>query len=122
MASTKPIDINAARTALRKNFDKIIESTIDSFDPARKLFAAQILPDDVYLKVLDENVNMSTQRRMHLVLTSLRGAVTLNGRAFEIFLDILKEGDSVIGNSLAESLIKDYEGSYMNINCYRLLV
>ena len=114
MASAMPIDINAARTALRKNFDKIVESTIDPFELARKLFSAQILPNDVYFKVMDENVNMSTQRRMHLVLTSIHGAVSLNGQVFEKLLDILKEGGSVIGDSLTKSLIKDYEGSYMN--------
>ena len=116
MESAMPIDINAARTALRKNFDKIVESTIDPFELARKLFAAQILPDNVYLKVMDDNINLSTQRRMHLVLTSIRGAVTLNGRVFKKLLDILKEGGSVIGDSLTELLVKDYEGSYINGN------
>ena len=111
MSSTKPTDTNAARTALRINFSQIIESSIDPFGLARKLFTAKLLPEDICFKAMDENTGMTSERRMSLILTSLHKAVKINVTVFDTFLVILREvGGEFVGESLAGSLIKDYEG------------
>ena len=114
MASAKPTDIHAAQRSLRKNFDLLVESSIDPFALARKLDTAELLPEHVCLTVMDVNTGMTSQRRMEILLNSLRAAVKSDGRVFDKFLDIIKEvGGRVIGNNHAASLIEDYEGIVM---------
>ena len=114
MASAKPTDIHAAQRSLRKNFDILVESSIDPFALARKLDTAELLPEQVCLTVMDVNTGMTSQRRMEILLNSLRAAVKSDGRVFDKFLDIIKEvGGRVIGNGHAASLMEDYEGIVM---------
>ena len=96
-----------ARRALVRCTDIIIESTIDPFVLARKVYSKEIIPEDVYKRVRDNQTRDSKETRLEEILDCLKSRIEHNANILKIFVDILRQ---LSQNDLADNIVAKYKG------------
>ena len=106
--------------ALRKNYDKIIESTLDPFNFAVKLLSTEIISGETYRLVTDRASSMTGSDRLRILVDSLVASITLNKTVFNSLLGILKDIGGATCTALSEQLELTYQGN-LNFSFYLTL-
>ena len=109
-------DSDVARQALLKCTSAFVESSIEPFALARRLFEEEIIYEDVYKLVRDKKTGAKDEERLDLIFENVKDHVKLNGSAFMNFLDILRDG-RLNRQDLANKIMAKYKG-IMNFNAY----
>ena len=79
-----------ARKVLVRSTDIIVESGIDPVVLARKLYAKEIMSDNVYKRIRDTASRDSNEERLEAIVRDLRSRVENNASIVMIFVDILR--------------------------------
>ena len=79
-----------ARKALVRSTDIIVESGIDPNVLARKLYAKEVMSDNVYNRVRDTASRDSNEERLEAILCDLRSRLENDGSIMMTFVDILR--------------------------------
>ena len=81
---------DVARRVLVQCTDIIVESGIDPAVLARKLYAKEIMADNVYDRVRDKASRDSNEERLEAILSDLRSRVKNDASIVMTFVDILR--------------------------------
>ena len=79
-----------AKKVLVRSTDIIVESGIDPAVLARKLYAKEIMSDNVYDRVRDKSSRDTNEERLEAILSDLRSRVKDDASILMTFVDILK--------------------------------
>ena len=79
-----------ARKVLVRSTDIIVESGIDPVVLARKLYAKEIMSDNVYDRIRDTASRDSNEERLEAIVRDLRSRVENDASIVMIFVDILR--------------------------------
>ena len=79
-----------AKKVLVRSTDIIVESGIDPAVLARKLYAKEIMADNVYDRVRDKSSRDTNEERLEAILSDLRSRVKDDASILMTFVDILK--------------------------------
>ena len=96
-----------AKRALTQCTDIIIESSIDPFALARRLYSKEIISEGTYKRARDKKTGDSSEDRLELILDHLKDRVTHNASILISFLNILKD---LTHQDLAVLIVKKYKG------------
>ena len=97
------------RRALVQCTDIIVESNIDPIALARKLYAKEVISENIYKKVKDRLTRETSSDRLDMILDELKDHVKHNASTFTTFLDVLKD-DSLKKRELADIIMSKYKG------------
>ena len=103
------LNCDIGRRALVQFTDIIVESNIDPIALARKLYAKEVISENIYKEVKDRLTRETSSERLDRILDDLKDHVKHNANTFTIFLDILKD-DSLNQRDLADKIMSKYEG------------
>ena len=84
------MNCDKAKKVLIRSTDIIVESGIDPVVLARKLYAKEIMSDNVYDRVKDKATRDSNEDRLEAILSDLRNRVKNDASILMTFVDILK--------------------------------
>ena len=84
-------DCDEARTVLAQCTDLIVESTIDPFVLARKLYSELIISENVYKRVKDEACRDTNEKRRDIILDEVKDRVKHDAGILTKFVDILRK-------------------------------
>ena len=84
------LSCDMARKVLVRSTDIIVESGIDPNVLARKLYAKEIMSDNVYNRVRDTTSRDSNEERLEAILHDLRSRVENDASIMMTFVDILR--------------------------------
>ena len=79
-----------AKKSLVQSTDIIVESGIDPAVLARKLYAKEIMSDNVYDRVRDKAARDTNEELLEAILSDLRSRVKNDANILITFVDILK--------------------------------
>ena len=79
-----------AKKVLVRSTDIIVESGIDPVVLARKLYAKEIMADNVYDRIRDTASRDSNEERLEAIVRDLRSRVENDANIVMIFVDILR--------------------------------
>ena len=96
-----------AKRALAQCTDVIIDSSIDPFDLARRLYSKEVISESIYKKVVDMETRDTSKYRLERILGHLRDHVTRDANILISFLNILKD---LKYQDLAALIVKKYKG------------
>ena len=97
------------RRALVQCTDIIVESNIDPIALARKLYAKEVISENIYKKVKDRLTRETSSDRLDMILDELKDHVKHNASTFTTFLNVLKD-DSLKKHELADIIMSKYKG------------
>ena len=97
------------RRALVQCTDIIVDSNIDPIALARKLYAKEVISENIYKKVKDRLTRETSSDRLDMILDELKDHVKHNASTFTTFLDVLKD-DSLKKRELADIIMSKYKG------------
>ena len=103
------LNSDIAGRALVQCTDIIVESGIDPFVLARKLYSKEVMPEDVYKKVKDKECRDTNEERLDKILDFLKNRIKHNADILKIFCDVLR---NLSRNELADIIIAKYKGTY----------
>ena len=103
------LDCDAARRALVRCTDIIVESYIDPIVLARKLYSKEIISENVYKIVRGKITHDTTTERLEYILDNLKDHIKYNADVFMIFLDVLRYG-GLNQQDLADKIMSKYKG------------
>ena len=102
----EPSDPAIAHDVLRRNIDKIVETTSRVEETlAMKLYKYGVITDYEYELMFDKKTNMSSKERAIHLVNSVVKATKSNGKAFDSFLQSLAECELV---PLRDTLLQCY--------------
>ena len=103
------LNCEIGRRALVQCTDIIVESNIDPIALARKLYSKEVISENIYKKVKDNETRETSSNRLDKILDDLKDHVKHNASTFTTFLDILKD-DSLNQRDLADIIMSKYKG------------
>ena len=101
-----PLKSDAAKKALVKCADLIVESTIDPNALARKLNAKDVISEIQYKRIKDNRTRDSEEERRETILDFVKDRIKHNADIFTTFLEILKGLDR---DDLADKIMAKYK-------------
>ena len=99
--SSTPLNPVVARRALLQCTDILVESSIDHFTLARKLYSKEIISEDVYMRVRDRE----TRDPMERIFDHLKDRIDHDVNIFTEFLSVLRD---LSRNDLADIIMAKY--------------
>ena len=111
------MDSGVAKRALVQCTDIIIESNIDAFALARRLYSKEVISEGLYKRVRDKKTGDSNEDRLELVLDDLKSRVTHNASIFISFLNILND---LTQQDLSVLIVGKYKGMLYRMLCYNM--
>ena len=103
------LNCEICRRALVQCTDVIVESNVDPFALARKLYSKEVISENIYKKVKDNEARETISNRLDRILDDVKDRVKHNATTFTTFLDILKD-DSLKRHDLADKIMSKYKG------------
>ena len=97
------------RRALVQCTDVIVESNVDPIALARKLLSKEVISENIYKKVKDNETKETISDRLDRILDDVKDRVKHNASTFTTFLDILRD-DSLKRHDLADKIMSKYKG------------
>ena len=98
-----PESCDKAVSALVQCTDIIVESTIDPFVLARKLYSKKIISEDVYKRVKDKVSRDTNEDRLETILDDIRDRVKYDVGTLTVFVEILRK--NLKRNDLADEIM-----------------
>ena len=96
-------------TALAQCTNVIVESNIDPFVLATKLYSKEVISEDVYKIIRDKKSGKTNASCLELILNDVKDHFKHNFSVFLIFLDVLRD-DSLNRQDLADIILSKYKG------------
>ena len=100
---------DVAHEVMTENMTLIKSSGIDHVFLADKLLEKKIINERKKKAVTDRFIGRTEDEKMDELLHTLMTAIKVEGKAFGIFLEILKEEDTLASISLADKLLAEYK-------------
>ena len=100
---------DVAHEVMTENITLIKSAGIDHVFLADKLLEKKIINERQKKAVIDQFTGRTEEERMDELLSILISAIKVEGKVFGIFLEILKEEDTLVSISLADKLLADYK-------------
>ena len=94
---------------MTENISLIKSAGIDLVFLADKLLEKKIINERKKKAVIDRFTRGTEDERMDELLHALMTSINVEGKVFGIFLEILKEEDTLVSISLANKLLADYK-------------
>ena len=98
-----------AHKVMAENISLIKSAGIDHVFLADKLLEKKIINERQRQTVTDRFTGRTEDERMDALLNTLMTSIKLEGKVFGMFLEILKEEDTITFTSLADKLLADYK-------------
>ena len=99
--SSTPLSPVVARRALVRCTDLLVESSMDPFTLARKLYSKEVISEDVYKRVRDRE----TRDPMERIFDHLKDRIDHDVSIFTEFLSVLRD---LSRNDLADIIMAEY--------------
>ena len=98
-----------AHEVMTENITLIKSAGIDRVFLADKLLEKKIINERKKKALTDRFIGHTEDERMDELLHALMTSIKVEGKVFGIFLEILKEEDTLVSISLADKLLADYK-------------
>ena len=98
-----------AHEVIKENISLIKRAGIDPVFLADKLLEKKIINERQKKAITDRFTGCTEEERMDALLHTLMTSITFEGKVFGIFLEILKEEDTLMLISLADKLLAEYK-------------
>ena len=100
---------DVAHEVIKENISLIKSAGIDHVFLADKLLEKKIINERQKKAVTDRFTQCTEDERMDDLLHALMTSIKVEGKVFGIFLEILKEEDTLVSINLADKLLADYK-------------
>ena len=89
----------------------MIKERLDLNTLVDKLLEKRIINERQKIQITDQHCGLTADQRMDKLLSLVKASIQVNGQVFHLFLEIIKQEDTVITDSLAQTLLDNYHRS-----------
>ena len=107
---------DVAHEVMTENTSSIKSTGIDLYFLADKLLQKKIINERKKRAVTDRFTGRTEDERMDELLHILMTSIKVEGKVFGIFLEILKEEDTLVSISIADKLLAEYKAKIDDVD------
>ena len=87
----------------------MIKEILDLNTLVQKLLEKRIINERQRNQITDQHCGLTADQRMDKLLSLVRASVQVNGKVFHLFVEIIKQENTIITDSLAQTLLDNYK-------------
>ena len=88
---------------------KMIKELLDLNTLVQKLLEKRIINERQKSQITDQHCGLTADQRMDKLLSLVKASIQVNGQVFHLFVEIIKQENTIITDSLAQTLLDDYK-------------
>ena len=86
-----------------------IKEMLDLNTLVDKLLEKRIINERQKTQITDQHCGLTADQRMDKLLSLVRASIQVNGKVFYLFVEIIKQENTIITDSLAQTLLDNYK-------------
>ena len=87
----------------------MIKEMLDLNTLVDKLLEKRIINERQKNQITDEHCGLTADQRMDKLLSLVKASIQVNGQVFHLFVEIIKQENTIITDSLAQTLLDNYK-------------
>ena len=87
----------------------MIKEILDLNTLVNKLLEKRIINERQKNQITDQHCGLTADQRMDKLLSLVKASIQVNGKVFQLFVEIIKQENTIITDSLAQTLIDNYK-------------
>ena len=87
----------------------MIKERLDLNTLVDKLLEKRIINERQKNQITDQHCGLTADQRMDKLLSLVRASIQVNGQVFYLFVEIIKQENTIITDSLAQTLLDNYK-------------
>ena len=76
-----------------------------------RLLEKRIINEKQKNQITDQHCGLTADQRMDKLLSLVKASIQVNGQVFHLFVEIIKQENTIITDSLAQTLLDNYKRS-----------
>ena len=88
----------------------MIKEILDLNTLVNKLLEKRIINERQKNQITDQHCGLTADQRMDKLLSLVKASIQVNGQVFHLFVEIIKQENTIITDSLAQTLLDNYKG------------
>ena len=89
----------------------MIKEILDLNTLVDKLLEKRIINERQKNQITDQHCGLTADQRMDKLLSLVKASIQMNGQVFHLFVEIIKQENTIITDSLAQTLLDNYKRS-----------
>ena len=89
----------------------MIKEILDLNTLVDKLLEKRIINERQKNQMTDQHCGLTADQRMDKLLSLVKASIQMNGQVFHLFVEIIKQENTIITDSLAQTLLDNYKRS-----------
>ena len=89
----------------------MIKELLDLNTLVDKLLEKRIINERLKNQMIDQHCGLTADQRMDKLLSLVKASIQVNGQVFQLFVEIIKQENTIITDSLARTLLDNYKRS-----------
>ena len=87
----------------------MIKEILDLNTLVNKLLEKRIINERQKNQITDQHCGLTADQRMDKLLSLVKASIQVNGQVFHLFVEIIKQENTIITDSLAQTLLDNYK-------------
>ena len=87
----------------------MIKEILDLNTLVDKLLEKRIINERQKNQITDQHCGLTADQRMDKLLSLVKASIQVNGQVFHLFVEIIKQENTIITDSLAQTLLDNYK-------------
>ena len=86
-----------------------IKEMLDLNTIVQKLLEKRIINERQKTQITDQHCGLTVDQRMDKLLSLVKASIQVNGKVFQLLIEIIKQENTILTDSLAQTLLDDYK-------------
>ena len=86
-----------------------IKELLDLDTLVQKLLEKRIINERQKTQITDQHCGLTADQRMDKLLSLVKASIQVNGKVFHLLIEIIKQENTILTDSLAQTLLDDYK-------------
>ena len=86
-----------------------IKEMLDLNTLVQKLLEKRIINERQKTQITDQHCGLTADQRMDKLLSLVKASIQVNGQVFQLLIEIIKQENTILTDSLAQTLLDDYK-------------
>ena len=87
----------------------MIKKRLDLNTLVDKLLEKRVINERQKNQITDQHCGLTADQRMDKLLSLVKASIEVDGQVFQLFVEIIKQENTIITDSLAQTLIDNYK-------------
>ena len=87
----------------------MIKEWLDLNTLVNKLLEKRVINERQKNQITDQHCGLTADQRMDKLLSLVKASIQVNGQVFHLFVEIIKQENTIITDSLAQTLLDNYK-------------